>query len=368
MMETEELVDTLESAGLSPYQAAAYVATLELGVGSATEIAEASDVPAPRVYDVLDALAERGYVETYEQDTLQARAHSAADVLADLRGRAERLEAAAAEVEERWEQPELDRNRASIVKRFGTVLDRARLFIEEATSQVHLAVTPAHFAELRDALADAHERGVAVDVLVHTAVDGDPPDASTFEGACREARHRPLPTPFVALVDRRMACFAHHPDAVDRYGVLVDDEDHTFVFHWYFRTCLWEHAVGVHSARSPEPPIEYVDIRRFVREARPLFESDAAVTVRVVGTEPATGESREFTGRVVGARSERGAVTGAWEPEVAGQVSVLVETDDGVVTVGGWEAVVEDVEATRIVVEDVTGADGVVPAPFADED
>ena len=48
------------------------------------EVAEASDVPDPRIYDVLRDLADAGYIETYEQDLLYARAVSPEEVLDDL--------------------------------------------------------------------------------------------------------------------------------------------------------------------------------------------------------------------------------------------------------------------------------------------
>jgi sugar-specific transcriptional regulator TrmB len=360
-METDALVETLEDAGLSPYQANAYVALLELGTASATEIADASDVPGPRVYDVLDALAEREYVETYEEGTLRARAHSPAEVLEDLRDRADRLESAADEIEERWEQPTLESTEASIVKRFRTVVDRARLFVEEAEYRIHLSVTAAQLDRLRPALADAHDRGVAVHVLLHTDVDGEAPAPETVAGCCTEARHRALPTPFIALIDRRNACFAPHPDAADRYGVLVNDRDHTFVFHWYFMTCLWEHATPIHTARGDTPPFEYVDLRRLVREAAPLFDAGATVTVRVDGTDLTTGDPRTVVGPVVEARSVGAPTDDDPDPTVAGQVTLLVDTDDGPVSVGGWNAVVEDVEATRIVVERIDWPDGSTP-------
>ncbi|TKX51791.1 transcriptional regulator, partial [Halorubrum sp. SP3] len=52
-MDTEELLETLQAADLSYYQANAYVTLLELGTASATEVAQASDVPDARIYDVL---------------------------------------------------------------------------------------------------------------------------------------------------------------------------------------------------------------------------------------------------------------------------------------------------------------------------
>jgi len=356
-METDALVETLEEAGLSPYQAAAYVALLEFGTVPVTTLADASGVPGPRIYDVVDALSERGYVETYEDATVKARAHSPAEVLDDLRARADRLESAADEIESRWEQPPLEHTQASTVKRFQTVVDRARLFVEKAETRVHVAVTPDHLDRLRDVLTDAHERGVAVHVLVHTPLGTDPPDPELVAGRCREARHRGLQTPFVALVDRRHACFSHPPHVADRYGVLVNDPVHTFVFHWYFMTCLWDHAGPLYSERSRAPPFEYVDLRQLVRDVGPLLDAGATVAVRVQGVDLETGADRTVAGTVEAVRPTGGAPDDDPHVSVAGQVTMVVETDEGRVSVGGWNAVVEDVEATRVVVEDVTGVD-----------
>jgi sugar-specific transcriptional regulator TrmB len=357
-MDTGELVETLETAGLSPYQAEAYVTLLELGTASATEVADASGVPKPRIYDVIDALEAQGYVETYETDTLGARAHSPADVLEDLRERADRFEAAAAEVEQRWEQPDIENAGTSVVKRFQTVLERAKAFIREAEYQIQLSVTPREFEQLRPLLQDAHERGVSVRVSVHTEPEDDPPSSDLLADACLEARHRRLPAPFVALVDRKKTCFCHHPGSVDLYGVLVNDRTHTYVFHWYFLTCLWERWETVYSDSAGSFPVAYVDIRQCVRDLQPLLESDATVRVHVDGVRVDTGADVAVSGTV-----SEALFTGAPEaPDTAlrlsGRVTVVVVTDDGsALTVGGWGAMVEDVEAERIIVEDVSVPD-----------
>jgi signal transduction histidine kinase/sugar-specific transcriptional regulator TrmB len=157
-MESGGLTDILQDAGLSPYQAEAYVRLLELGTASATELAEASDVPDARIYDVLRDLDEHGYVEVYEQDTFRARAVDPDVVVEDLTERAGRFEAAAEEIRERWQQPAMDSHAVSIVKRFDTVFDRAAALIGEAENEVQLAVTPAQFEQLRPALGRAFDR------------------------------------------------------------------------------------------------------------------------------------------------------------------------------------------------------------------
>jgi sugar-specific transcriptional regulator TrmB len=358
-MDSDELVETMRGAGLSPYQAAAYVALLDLGAAPATDIADASDVPKPRVYDVLDALEERGFVECYETDTLHARAHDPGEVLSTLRDRAERFETAAEEVEDRWEKPELESNGASIVKQYDTVLKHAEEFIRAADHQIQLSTTMADFERLKPLLVDAHERGVVIRLSLHTEPDADRPSAARFEGACSEARHRELPAPFVALVDRRKTCFAHHPSSFDQYGVLVDDHTHTFVFHWYFLACLWEHWEPLYALRTDGVAPEYVDIRRCVGDLRPVLTAGGSVEVDVEGHDLRTGEDVRFAGRVVEALYAPEPPDGDPDGtlELGGQVTLIVETDRGEVSVGGWGAVVEDVEATRIAIRSVTPAE-----------
>jgi len=360
-MNPAELVETLERAGLSPYQADAYVTLLGYGSTSATELASESSVPKPRIYDVLEELEERGYVETYDAGSLHVRAHSPADVMEDLRSRADRFESAAEEVEERWEQPALESNRASIVKRFRTVYERASTFVDGAERQVHLSLTPEEFGRLRPRLAAAHDRGVSVRVSIHTKPDESPPELD-FRGACWEARHRQFPAPFLTLVDRRKTCFAHHPDAFEEYGVLVDDRTHAHVFHWYFRTALWDLWDTLYVATG-DGPVEYLDIRQCARDLAPLIEAGAAVRVRIEGYDIETGENVELEGRareaIVSATGNRNDEGG---PSMAGQVSLVVGTEDGsTTTVGGWGSMLESVEATHITVLDVTALDGTRP-------
>jgi len=354
-MNSTELQASLEAAGLSPYQSDAYVAMLELGTASARELAEESDVPGPRVYDVVRDLEDRGYVETYEQDTLRVRAHDPAAVLSDLNSRASQFAAAADEIEDRWEQPELDRHAASVVQRFETVVDRARLFIEDAKNQVQLSASPEQFRELRDALEAALDRGVYIQLSLYTTPGSDAtlPPRAELAATTTETRHRQIPSPFVALVDRQRACFAPHEAARNEYGVVVDDRTHEYVFHWYYAGCLWEICKEVYSARNDDPPIEYVDIREFIRDVEPLVEAGDTVTVRVEGTAVGSGENRRLEGSVREVSYEGDGSSEATETplvQLAGRASVTVVTDAGPRTVGGEGAMLEDVEAMRLTV------------------
>jgi len=356
-MKDDDLIEVLEDAGLSPYQAEAYVTLLELGNASATDIADACDVPDPRIYDVLRDLESKGYIETYQQDSLTARAHDPERVLDDLRSRSSEYLTAAEEIEDRWNQPAVADHEVSIVKRFDTVMNRAREIIDNAENQIQIGVNVKQFRALEDALVDARDRGVHVKLSLCTEPDdGELPTEEELSLVCTEARHRDIPSPFLVLVDRRWTCFAPHSNSVNEYGVLVSDRTHTYVFHWYFLTCLWEIWDTVYTLRTPETPTTYVDLRHCVRDVDPLLDEGATITATVEGFETDSNETVTISGRIVRVNYS-GETVGRDQQlplsQLAGRVSITLETDDGPIDVGGWGAVIEEVEAANITIEDV---------------
>ena len=355
-MDADDLTATLEDAGLSPYQADAFVTLLGLGSASATDIAQASVVPDPRIYDVLRSLEENGYIETYEQGSLHARAHDPAEVLTDLRSRASRFVTAADEIEERWSRPDIEDHKVSIVKRFDTVLDRADELIRSADHQVQVGLTPAQFDELSDALAVAHDAGIDTKVCLFPATTTEPtlPSTETLTRTCTEARYRDVPSPFVALVDRSWTCFAPHAESMSQYGILVNDRTHAYVFHWYFLTCLWEVHDAIYSTRRNEPPITYVDMRQCLRRVEPLLDEGATIRATVHGFETDTGCELTVSGTIVDVTYAGVPASGGQQTpltQLAGKASFTLESDRGTYTVGGWGATIEDLEATRTTIE-----------------
>ncbi|MEM4781227.1 MAG: TrmB family transcriptional regulator [Halalkalicoccus sp.] len=351
-MTSEGLESVLEEAGFSPYQAAAIVALLDLGSASARTIADASDVPDPRIYDVLRDLEAGGYVETYEDDSLHARIGSLDRLEEELASRAEKLSWASDEVEQRYQRPTSDLGCARVVGGFETAFEGARESIADATDRVQASLTGPQFTKLEEALVAAHERGVDVRLSFH----GDRealPATDALAPACTEARYRSLPSPFVVLVDRSRTCFVPHTDSINEYGLIVDDRTHTYVFRWFFALCLWEVWEECYSGRSAEPPTTYADVRECLRAVEPELDAGRTVWIDVEGRWTDTGEACSFAGRLVdctytaqSARADAGDTIAAY----AGRATLVVDTDEGPVRVGGWGALLEECEATRITV------------------
>lgn len=357
-MTDENIEAALESLGLTQYQAAAYSAVLRLGSSSAVDIAEEGDIPQSRVYDVLRELESNGYVETYEQDSLHARALDPDDVKANLREHAETLSDAADSIDTIWQKSGFDDHQITLVQRRETVFEEARDAIREADTEIQIAATPAQFDRLRPSLVEARNRDVFVRLTIFPPEEGETVDLSSvsLEGAVTEAKEQQLPAQFVLLVDRSTTCFAPNGAALrEEFGIIANSVPLAYVFHWFFLTALWEVWPVVYSERGDEPPIPYIDIRQCVRDIVVLLDEGATITVSVDGEDVATGESRQLSGTVADVTYEgEGRVDGYPSlSDVAGQTTIIVDTGDEEVSVGGWVPTVEDIEMHRLTIEGI---------------
>jgi sugar-specific transcriptional regulator TrmB len=70
----DSAVENLVQLGLKGYEARIYVALVGLGEANVRRIHEASGVPRPRVYDVLNALDEKGFIEIRQGSPLMYKA------------------------------------------------------------------------------------------------------------------------------------------------------------------------------------------------------------------------------------------------------------------------------------------------------
>jgi sugar-specific transcriptional regulator TrmB len=357
-MERDELTATLEEAGLSPYQAEAYVTLLSAGSVSAGDLAEMSGVPRPRIYDVLRDLEAAGYVTTYEQDRLYAQAVDPAD-LEPLRERLTRLESALDEIEERYRTPATRESDLTLVTQFDTVFRQATRDVEVAERHVQAVLSLDQYHVLEETLAAAYERGVYVQVSLYAPDDDALPDAEAFEGVCTEVRRLSFPKPFLVLTDRQRVSFSPKGRSMDEYGVLVDDRATAFVFHWFFLTSCWEVYDPIHADPRGTPPFAFVEITDAVRYLENLVHDGATVHVRVEGYSVRTGRHRTVSGTVVDVDYVGHQGDGVDAPslvQLAAQATLVVETEDGTLTVGGEGALAEDVSADRIVVERIDRA------------
>jgi Cd2+/Zn2+-exporting ATPase len=162
-------IDKLVEIGFSEYESKAYVALLRESPVTGYQLSKLSGVPRSMIYEVVGKLAARGAAMTLRKDGATKYAPvPAADFLDQLHREHEALTtslkddlaslASAPDLEYVWN-----------IEGHENIMAKALEMIDQAESQIYLAILPAPFQALQPALEKATERGVRV--VIYTTGD-----------------------------------------------------------------------------------------------------------------------------------------------------------------------------------------------------
>lgn len=344
-MSDEDLRGTVERVGrgfdLGEYEVEAYLTVLRHGELTASDIADRTDIPQPRVYDTVRSLGDRGLVELRESRPMKVVALDPEEAFASLR---EDFTEMVGALEAEYTKPARETEAVSLVKSRSTIVRYFGEVIEAAEFELVCSLTPSLLERFADDLAAAKDRGVSVDVVVTPARDAPDPEEFDYSRATTTARgRRGITTPVIAVADGHYSVYATQ-DAVrddsERYGVIFDRSALGFLVSGFFGTVIW--STATETLHEPDDGVElprtYASIRRCVRD---LQSVDGDIYATVSGRDVLTGDDRRVAGRIVETRFEE---TG----EVA---TIVVDSEEaGRVEVGGRVAALEDVEAHEIAV------------------
>src|SRR6056297_4078804 len=114
-MAPDELRSTVERVGdrfnLGEYEIDAYLTVLEQGQLTASEIADRTEIPQPRVYDTVRSLSDRGLVELRESRPMKVVAIDPSEAFEELESSLDRM---IAELEARYTAPAREIGRAHV--------------------------------------------------------------------------------------------------------------------------------------------------------------------------------------------------------------------------------------------------------------
>ncbi|MFD1634881.1 HTH-type sugar sensing transcriptional regulator TrmB [Haloplanus ruber] len=328
-----------ETFDLGEYETEAYVTVLEHGRLTATELADRTDIPQPRVYDTVRGLAEHGFVEVHESRPMRIVAVDPTEAFGDVRTTlADLVEG----LERRYTAPSRGTEAASLVKSRRTILRYLEDVITTAEYELLISLTPDLFSRFEETLAERRAEGVAVDLLLSPAAEVPDADAYDYTDVASSVRaRRGVTTPIAAVADGEYSIYTAR-EAVrtgpERYGVVFNRSDLGLLVSGFLNTVVWGSATTLLDRADGRPyPRRYASLRRCVND---LSGRDTPQYVTVRGRDVETGEPRTVEGRIVDVAGDRSRMT----------ASLTVRTDDGEVAVGGQAAAFEDVEATELVV------------------
>ncbi|WP_424003980.1 TrmB family transcriptional regulator [Haloarcula salina] len=190
--------DVFDLVGLTEYEATALEQLLSLGRTTAPNLAEASGIPKARVYGVLESLSDRGFIKVIPGRPKEYQPKAPAEILdRAVENHRQSYESFAADIESRRDaflaeyEPRFERASEDIsptaelfhVVDVGDPSEReTRRLYDDAEETLRVITNSfAYLDSVERALADALDRGVAVDVLfLH-------PDALPAEKAAVQA-------------------------------------------------------------------------------------------------------------------------------------------------------------------------------------
>jgi sugar-specific transcriptional regulator TrmB len=326
-----------ERFNLGEYEIDAYLAVLEHGELTASEIADRTDIPQPRVYDTVRSLSDRGLVELRESRPMKIVAVDPQDAFGNIQSSLTEL---VDELGARYTAPARDTEAVSLVKSRSTILRYLEEVIENAEYELVLSLTPDLLRRFYEDLSAATDDGVSIDLLVTPASRAPDPEEFDYLEVCTIARaRRGITTPVLAVADGEYSVYATQDalrDDQDRYGVIFNRSALGFLVSGFFGTVLWTTAETLATDGKDRPfPRRYASIRRAVKDVRDIGGEFYAT---VQGRDVETGNPVVVEGKVVD-------VAFVDTEEVA---SMVIETEDGPVEVGGLVAALEDVEAQEL--------------------
>jgi sugar-specific transcriptional regulator TrmB len=340
-MSNDDLEASLEQVisrfNLGEYEVAAYLAVLQHGELTASEISENTDIPQPRVYDTVRSLSDVGLVELKESRPMKVLAIDPREAFADIQ---DSLDDLVDGLSARYTAPAREPEAVSLVKSRPTILRYLEDIIDAAEYELMLSLTPALLDRFESHLAERQRDGIAIEVLLSPSREAPEPDAFDYHAVASTVKgRRGITTPIVAVADGNYSMYASRESVrgeSDRYGVIFNRSELGFLVSGFLNTVLWTTADVIATDRQELPfPRRYGTIRRCISDLTSL-EGEFYATIE--GRDVESGEHWVVQGKVDEASFSSNR-------EIA---TLVVETDEGRVDVGGQVAAYEDIEAYEI--------------------
>ncbi|MFW6384636.1 MAG: TrmB family transcriptional regulator [Halodesulfurarchaeum sp.] len=337
---TDLLAKISEEMDLTDYEIEAYITVLRHGELTATQIAQRTNIPQPRVYDTVRGLNERGLVDMDETRPIRVFAINPETAFTDL---CTRFDALLSRLSSMYTNPDRGVKGSTLVQSRSTTLRHLHEGLESAQYELVASLPISIFDTVVDELRDRYEAGVRVELILSPAEDV--PSASSFDysDVAHSVRKRGgITTPAILSADGSFTLFTTYDtvtgssNEADHYSVVFNQSRLGFLASGFLDTVLWPTSDVVFENDASLPfPRRYATIRRAVSDINRLSESFEA---RVDGRNVQTGEYRQLEGEVKGAQVDPSRMT----------ASILLDTADGEFTIGGQMATYEDFEAMEI--------------------
>lgn len=345
-MPDERIRARLEQFGFSEKAVDAYLSIVDHGRVKLSTVAEEADVATSYVYELCSQLEADGLVTVDDHQTpavVTAKPPSTAfeRLISDLESVSEAVAA-------RYERPEEPHGEFTVVKSRQTLLAHLEEMIDDAEEEIALQISPDTLEDLRAALRRAVDRGVLVLLLLET--ERETISDLALDEVADVVRIGIAGMPMFISVDQKEGTVA--PPSILEWG-HTDDEGIAFVQEKVapvlvgsFLGNYWPMSEETLVRHSRSLPRTYTHFRPAVFDATTHLRAGHDVAARVRINPVRTAEQfRERSGTVVDVRQ---SLIEPRDSSFGFENTLFVEFEEGIRSVGGEDAFLEDYEATRV--------------------
>ncbi|WP_254273112.1 TrmB family transcriptional regulator [Haloarcula marina] len=290
------LRETLQdNVDLTTYETEVYLALVRGGTQTMTDIAETSDVPKQRVYDIVDRLRERGFVEVIDDYPQKAYAVDPGEAFSSIRDQLSRAEGYLEELHETVETVE---SGVALFKSESTIKRYVSDLLQTAEQDILLLVPVGRLPSVVDDLeqcVDQQIRLIVSNVSPEEKERGTP-DVS-IPDTVDEVRLVSTREDFALTADRQRGLYwvQEGHDYVDdeRHGYYITNPSLAMVLDRFVSESIWPLAKPLErSTGRPTLPKQYMRIRDCLADVSVLTESQPvdAFEITFHGYDTETGE------------------------------------------------------------------------------
>lgn len=339
--EDEQLREELGVFGLSDTEIDTYLALLECGEAPTSTVSEMTDVTQRAVYNIAERLEQRGLVRVNSHASpTTISALPPTEAIGNL---SDRLDSIKPSLKARFNSSTTQTPEIQMIKSRETALKRLREAIAEVNHELLLAIPEHALSDVRADLQDAVDRGVMVFLLIGN-MDTAEGDGSEYADVASVVRYWKENLPLVYTIDDVAAMIGHsgvisgtHTDD----GAVSVTESHLSgsILGMYF-SAYWP-AATEHYITEPDPlPRTYDWFRQATLHA--ILHEQA-------GTDLAADIETEAGVSVSGPVKEiRQAFVEPATNDFTLENSLIIDTGDELVSVGGLGSFLEDYQATSV--------------------
>ncbi len=336
-IDRDDLVELVRALGLTIYESKAYVSLLLYGSLTSTELASKSEIPQPRVYDVVKNLARKGLIVVLHG---RPRKFRALDPKVALKNYIENkfsyesnIYTKIVDIIKNKSFPR-DEEGVWITSTHSGIISMIKEAINDAENELLIATTTGILNQILELINK--KRDISICAIMY---DIDESYSKKLKEIVDEIRLRPTKGPLLFIPDSKYAVAIVGWETQQPIAYKITDEHLKMLFSEYFLGYARVNSTLIFSRFDSILNRNYVNLIRAVDHIKALQEHGHNVEVTIEGKFIKTKEPILINGVPIFYR----------ENSIKGIMSLALKTKDGKeITIGGLGAYLEDVEATRI--------------------